>query len=663
MKPPYFLLHLIILLGLTVASEKNNGAYQRTRFNVTAYKCATQSSQIQSISLTRTQTCQEDAVVGAYLPPRDSEVEILKKKTKLEVRVISCFLEFDVIYASCGYALTWASTKLYSEKKIASKRVEISEKDCKRIHSGESFQFPADQSPVTGHAQFINIKLDIGVKNQEIFLSGKGSLVDHVQKGYGNCQYVSSPTYEDKTFSRGVIYIKARSKILKHTGNYHLEDSLPFKLPGISSAKSHVQNSLYGSVIFDEPEIPSCPMTQLHPPTMAKIYLPNQALSNVKTLVTLQTESRAIGIALTAKKGFCGATLYATSLSDVYVNVINETRKQLSKLPVGAQHISQLFEVQGNLHTLYVELETNLDDAFSQVAISDCRMRRQMYLNILDSISQGGSVMSLAKQIVGRSFGVEGHISGSSLYIVDCSPQTANIVQLTYCTQEIPVLLQTGNQDKLFYVHPLTRIVGTNFSRIPCESLPVVWDVGHSFLCSNPKITECANSSLILNPNESGNYWNGTASILKKSFVDSKTLQDLENIERYKAGIFQFLSKFGYASISQSGGEELAHQIVQSLGNSGSSILNFAMEDALSPLRWIWRALSPLLTSFFLFLSMCSFFFKAFILTKLIKDDLFMHASLKRAILIVFKNVPAIFFSYGTLQPLDVKPEIPLSQN
>ena len=653
------LLHLVNLLG-GARGEENE--FQRTIFNMTAYKCASHTSQIQSISLTRTQNCEQERVLGAYHPPRDSEVEIVKKKTHFEVTARSCFLEYDVIYASCGYGITWAKTKLYSEKKIATKYVHITEKECRNIHSGQNFQFPADQSPTSGHAQFVSIKLETGIKTKEIFLSGKGSLVDHLKKGYGNCQYVTEPTYEDKTFSKGVIYIKARSKILTHSASYHLGDA-SFHMPGISSGKHFVDNVIYGSVIFEEPQIPSCAMTELHAPTMAKIYFPTKSHSNVKTLVTLQTEKRAIGIALMAEKRFCNVTLYSTSLTDVFVNVINETGKKISQLPLAAQDITQSFEVQGNLHTLYVQLETNLDEAFSKVAISDCRMRRQMYLNILDGISQGGSVMTLAKEIVGRSVGVEGHISGSSLYIVNCSPETANIVQLTMCTQEIPVLLSSGSPDKVLYVHPVTRIVGQNFSRIPCETLPVIWDIGPTFLCSNPQISECTNTSLILDPNESQSYWNGSSSILSKSFVDARTLKDLENIEKYKQGIFHFLAKFGYASISQSGGAELAEQIVQSLGNSGSSILNFAMEDALSPIRWIWRALSPVLTSFFLFLSMCSFGFKAVLLARLIKDDIFLHASLKRAILIVIKNIPPLLFSYGTLQSLDVNPKETVIEN
>ena len=85
-------------------------------------------------------------------------------------------------------------------------------------------------------------------------------------------------------------------------------------------------------------------------------------------------------------------------------------------------------------------------------------------------------MIKISENVVSPSvtlFGPGSHVEreGSVLYVYKCAKMVATITKLTFCTEEVPVLIQGQNFSSIRFLEPLTKILYHNYTIAACNSL------------------------------------------------------------------------------------------------------------------------------------------------------------------------------------------------
>ena len=86
------------------------------------------------------------------------------------------------------------------------------------------------------------------------------------------------------------------------------------------------------------------------------------------------------------------------------------------------------------------------------------------------------TMIEISKNVVSPSVtlfepGTHVERTGSVLYVHKCAKMVATITKLTFCTEEVPVLVQGQHFSSIRYLEPLTRILYHNYTIAACNLL------------------------------------------------------------------------------------------------------------------------------------------------------------------------------------------------
>ena len=394
---------------------------------------------------------------------------ILMTETRDKNRYTYCMFEASYTVAHMKKSKVWDDgLYLHDESRILPTFYPLSLSTCKRIWNSEYFSLPGfGDSLYLIESTTIKEILDSQGEMQKTIDYAKTFMKAGNKKGIGYAEPVDWITPLGEKI-RGSILINGRivlgttwGSARNHQGSQFTEltDPLGNKQIVYGDTDEFEKDSVNYMLNQDN----SCKFRTLV--SFTEKY-PGYQYTNNNTKVIFGSiqgkEARSFSIEINpTRTEVCEFSLYKSTIPGIFYS--NKTL-QLNDL----QHIEITPELMLSSRLEFVNFWNHLErnKLVTKLARHECLLRK---IEIKQIRALTANVDSPVLSLSTRGTHIER--AGGVVYYHRCAKMRVRLTALSFCTEEVPVLIGTGNETIVRYMHPISRIVFSNFTVAKCNPM------------------------------------------------------------------------------------------------------------------------------------------------------------------------------------------------
>ena len=463
-----------------------------TNINMTAYDCSVNGN-FSAVDLVDLNDCHNPET--DYLPVENITVSLIQTNVPIHINVLRCKITLTkkvLVHGMSSYVYHY-------EDNVDEKMIWITPQMCADIHSKEGRTFMCTSNLCGGKPSSL-FKIPFNDKEEMFSWQTRGAYDDKknaipttFELENGKVIYGVETAYVKITLSNYTATLNAKTEVVEvpnlharvdfHQG-YHYHETAGL----LAWAKPDINCSMFSTIIAKD-----------SPATIRKLKPDKRPAGQgndlVGAIVIVEDEeaNRATGVVLAETRDSCTRGCHETNVDSLNVCIGGE----LDTLdPLETRPATRLTRLNLQSQGTYLQLNSKLerDELHAEMLTEICRIEKKLIHQDIASILNTANPYALVGMSTNNPDKPLGNvhdvvIMGSVAYFSKCRPEPVRVVEISNCTQQIPVIRADGS---LWFVDSISSKLVEFPNVITCiTGLPVQYKINGNFYCHDPVHRAC----------------------------------------------------------------------------------------------------------------------------------------------------------------------------